>query len=467
MTPNSQRIFIPHAGPDYPKSKDGWVEQFLAIALWGMIFPGFALAVLATAPYGVDSRQLTIPFRAIILGLTGYVFVHALMKRMPKYSGGWLAVVGLFATTYLLALWINPRVELAGRDRDEIILQFLGTGILPMLGGLVTFGPRAVKKATVVLLCIAMAANAIILTLYQGLFGTGFMRVRVAEVYGDVIATSPLFLSYTASLTACLGIFVIVCNPGKFRLALRYTLGFSALGMSMGSMLLGASRGSMAVVFGVVMLLMFASATSWKVAIQRMIPLVVTVSVYVGLLIVLGERLDSGLHNRMVQLYDGVQAGQFDDRSAQGRVYLWEAGWNAFMSSPLYGGTISLDGNYPHNSIIEAFMAAGLLGGIPFVIVSFFALYRSYQLIKANDYRSVFSILYLHYFLQTLVSYSISNNPTFWFSLALVLSTLAWPKVRARGQQRLTPATNPTAAMPGAPVLPGPQPNPTMRVALP
>lgn len=439
MTGKPKQSIGPYSGQDFPKAKDGWLEQLLAISLWGMIFPGFALAILATAPYGVDSRQLTVPFRAIILVITGYVFLHALLKRMPKYSGGWLAVIGMFAVTYLLALWINPRVELAGRDRDEILLQFLGTGILPMIGGLVTFGPRAVKRATIVLLVVAMAANAIILTLYQGLFGTGFVRVRVAEVYGDVIATSPLFLSYTASLTACLGIFMIVCNPGRFTLIVRYTLGFLALAMSMGSMLLGASRGSMAVVFGVVVLLMFASATSWKMAFQRMIPLVLTIGAYIGFLVVLGERLDSGLHNRMVQFYDGVQSGQFDDRSAQGRVYLWEAGLKAFADSPLYGGSIAIDDNYPHNSVIEALMATGLLGGVPFVIVCLFALYRSYELIKVNDYRSVFSILYIHYFLQTLVSYSISNNPTFWFSLALILSTLAWPKSRFKGPRRPVP----------------------------
>ncbi|MDP1564032.1 MAG: hypothetical protein Q8M16_21835 [Pirellulaceae bacterium] len=437
MTGKLQKGTGPYSGQDFPKSKDGWVEQLLAITLWGMIFPGFALAVLSTAPYGVDSRQLTIPFRAIILAMTGYIFLHALLKRMPKYSGGWLAVIGLFVITYLLALWSNPRAELVGRDRNEILSQFLGTGILPMIGGFVTFGPRAVKRATVVLLIIAMLANAIILTLYQGLFGTGFMRVRVAEVYGDVIATSPLFLSYTASLTACLGIFMIVCNPGGFSLVVRHTLGFSALAMSVGSMLLGASRGSMAVVFGVVVLLMFASATSWKVAIQRMIPLVLTIGLYIGLLIVVGERLDSGLHNRMLQFYDGVQSGQFEDRSAEGRVFLLQAGWNAFAASPLYGGSISLDGNYPHNSVIEALMATGLLGGVPFIIVCLFALYRSYQLLELNDYRSIFSILYLHYFLQTLVSYSISNNPTFWFSLALVLSTLSWPKRRGKGRRRM------------------------------
>ncbi len=460
MTSKPQLVPTDHSGQLFPKSKDGWFEQLLAVSLWGMIFPGFALAILATAPYGVDSRQLTIPFRVIILGLAGYVFLHALLKRMPKYSGGWLAVIGVFVATYLLALWSNPRVELVGRNRDEILMQFLGTGILPMIGGLVTFGPRAVKKATLVLLGIAMAANAIILTLYQGLFGTGFMRVRVAEVYGDVIATSPLFLSYTASLTACLGIFLIVCNPSRFPLIVRYGLGFSALAMSCGSMLLGASRGSMAVVFGVVVLLMVASATSWKVAFQRMIPLVVTFTVYVVILIFLGEKLDSGLHNRMVQLYDGVQAGKFDDRSAQGRVYLWEAGWNAFASSPLYGGTVSLETNYPHNSVIEALMATGLLGGIPFTVICLFALYRSYQLIKTNDYRSLYSILYLHYFLQTLVSYSISNNPTFWFSLALVLSTLAWPKRRSNRNQLMTPQTRlPIDQQTLSPQVPQPNPN--------
>jgi O-antigen ligase len=460
MTSKPQLVPTDHSGQQFPKSKDGWFEQLLVVSLWGMIFPGFALAILSTAPYGVDSRQLTIPFRVIILALAGYVFLHAMLKRMPKYSGGWLAVIGVFVATYLLALWSNPRVELVGRNRDEILMQFLGTGILPMIGGLVTFGPRAVKKATMALLGIAMAANAIILTLYQGLFGTGFMRVRVAEVYGDVIATSPLFLSYTASLTACLGIFLIVCNPSGFPLIVRYGLGFSALAMSCGSMLLGASRGSMAVVFGVVVLLMVASATSWKVAFQRMIPLVVTFTVYVVILIFLGEKLDSGLHNRMVQLYDGVQAGKFDDRSAQGRVYLWEAGWNAFASSPLYGGTVSLETNYPHNSVIEALMATGLLGGIPFIVICLFALYRSYQLIKTNDYRSLYSILYLHYFLQTLVSYSISNNPTFWFSLALILSTLAWPKRRSNRNQRMTPhARLPIDRQTLSPQVPQPTPN--------
>lgn len=122
------------------------------------------------------------------------------------------------------------------------------------------------------------------------------------------------------------------------------------------------------------------------------------------------------------RLERAVNIGDFSNRDVNYEVAIQE-----ILESPIYGNFYLLkgglvQGHYPHNYLLEAFMAMGLLGGVPFVILIIVSLTKSYDIMKNNSSSSWIAMLYLQLLIMGMFSTSLYGSQAFWGLLYFVVS---------------------------------------------
>lgn len=115
------------------------------------------------------------------------------------------------------------------------------------------------------------------------------------------------------------------------------------------------------------------------------------------------------------------------EKETSGRDSIYENTLNIINQSPILGSYYVISSGvgfkgYPHNFILEVFMATGLIGGIPFMILLFVSLAKAYKLLKTEHPASWIVILYLQVVCYGMFSTSLFSSQDFWALLLFVLS---------------------------------------------
>ena len=118
-----------------------------------------------------------------------------------------------------------------------------------------------------------------------------------------------------------------------------------------------------------------------------------------------------------------AKVGSSSDQSAQIRFSSYIGALNQFSENYLLGGVIEerSTGYYPHNIFLEILMSTGVLGGILYLMILVFTIFKVFML-KNDSYGLVISLLFLQYFVGSMFSGSVYNNNTFWYLLICILS---------------------------------------------
>ena len=99
---------------------------------------------------------------------------------------------------------------------------------------------------------------------------------------------------------------------------------------------------------------------------------------------------------------------QFEEL-ATGRSGLYQAAIDGFVNYPVFGQSFAIfrtDGSYSysHNVILDTIMGLGLFGGILFLIILFYALRNSYEMINNKHEYWWLAILCVHYIVMSMFS---------------------------------------------------------------
>ncbi|MCK7519045.1 MAG: hypothetical protein MZV64_15630 [Ignavibacteriales bacterium] len=106
------------------------------------------------------------------------------------------------------------------------------------------------------------------------------------------------------------------------------------------------------------------------------------------------------------------------------RFQLYEEAIKEFLNHPIIGNQFVLEngigaGIYPHNIFLESLMALGFIGGILILILLFNSLKICYYSIKELDNYSWIRLLFIQYFIFSMMSGGIYNSPLLWIFMAL------------------------------------------------
>ncbi len=105
------------------------------------------------------------------------------------------------------------------------------------------------------------------------------------------------------------------------------------------------------------------------------------------------------------------------------RLERWQLSWRTFLDNPLLGGALETPNlDYPHNVVIEAFMATGFLGGLLFSAVLVLGAAKSLRLVAAGGNQWWLGLLALQFWVASLFSGTIYSNSQMWFLLGLAVA---------------------------------------------
>lgn len=159
------------------------------------------------------------------------------------------------------------------------------------------------------------------------------------------------------------------------------------------------------------------------------------VGIYKSLLILLGvASLIVVFINQIIAFLESIGSSltarlssMIFDNDSSGRDGIYANAWSLIKESPIVGSYYVIRngvgaGGYPHNFLLEVFLATGLVGGIPFVVLLFISIYRSFKIIKRRHEASWIVVLYLQIVVYGMFSTGLYTSQDFWVLLFFVVS---------------------------------------------
>jgi O-antigen ligase len=121
------------------------------------------------------------------------------------------------------------------------------------------------------------------------------------------------------------------------------------------------------------------------------------------------------------------------DQSAESRRTSFAGAWEQFLENPIVGDSLEekLTGFYPHNNILEAFMATGILGGSMMVLLYLFSIATAIKLIASKSTYSWIGVILLQYIVGTQFSGAIWSSDALFCLMALASVSVAGLRQRA------------------------------------
>lgn len=370
------------------------------------------------ASLNVDSRVITVPYRAAFLLVSSAVAWAVLSNARRRYGGAIWYPFLIFWMLYIVRLMhdtVYPPERLA-RPIGEFYLYAIGTCLLPSLAFFNRMDELTVRRALLAtLIVVGAGAVATVAFNYQAL-GTEFGR-SVGNEY-----LNPITVGHLAVTLVVLCAYLLLQRPPSVNVP-KPLLWLGIL-LALPCLALSASRGP--VVALTVMLLLLCVHAYRRGQKLLVIALVAVIAVASPFVIDAIAKLGSDLVERL-----NYTLSHYEDEA---RIGLVAAAWSQFLDHPIIGSAIveKTSGNYPHNLVVESFMATGILGGLAFTMLLLAGVRAALRLILNTRVHAWLGLLFVQLAVWTNLSGSLYTHFTFWYLLAAVIGVDA----RDRGRPR-------------------------------
>jgi O-antigen ligase len=117
---------------------------------------------------------------------------------------------------------------------------------------------------------------------------------------------------------------------------------------------------------------------------------------------------------------------QLTGSSASTRLDMYAKAWKDFQENPILGSSIieHVHMIYPHNMILESFMAMGIVGGSLSMLIMLFNVRNILVLLRSRPESAWTSVLLVQYSTGAMLSGAIWGNSAFW-ALTLAVGAIA------------------------------------------
>ncbi len=378
--------------------------------MWVYAFGLFGIGLVLTAQnfFELPGRSLTIAYRLGMLALSVSLVVSVLLKGRSFTTRTYLVPLGGFWLIYASRFVNDAYVQELSLSRpyEEFLFYLFGMCFIPMAAVLLHSSERFLAGALKLSLISLGVSCGMILWLNQDLLQTNFNRLQ-----GEG-GLNPITLGHMGLSLVVLCLFLMLSRQPLIR-APKILLS-ALLGLGLFVMGLASSRGPIAALFVLIPLLMyFALRQGRKV---RIMAVVAVAAVCLPLGASLVTDLGSNIEQRLEATFSRVES------QTETRVDLWSSAWEDFLDYPLTGR--AFEGRYeiyPHNLIIESFMATGIVGGCMFLWLLGYGLRIAIRLIGQRAEYAWLGLLFVQMTIYGLFSAALYNHFSFWYLLAAVL----------------------------------------------
>lgn len=388
------------------------------LGVLGVVLSGYPLVAPLPWLLAIEGREISIIFRASALVYflaVGYYLVARGRIRLGMFGLGYLTFWCVYTARLIFEALTNS--ELQRPISEYFIFAYLVT-LIPSLVCYVRFDrDEALAAGKIVWSMCFVAAGGVIAAYAAGAVeNAGLTRFSLERL--DPISVGHLGLTlFGVSVTL---------RSGLSRRVKWVAL--ASAGIGLGLMGVAASRGpivSFLVIAGILYLIsvvgMFRTPAPKSIVAVAVISIVM-VTAPIPILKYIEETHGFSVISRL------NMTGSDDDHAFQIRMSLFRGAWDQFLESPVVGDGIEerATGFYPHNNVLEAFMATGVLGGSIIVMLYAVSFVNAVKLISSQSNHTWIGVVLLQYLVGTQFS------GTLWFSDALFcLMAVAATSVRA------------------------------------
>lgn len=406
------------------------------MVMWIILLNSFSYPITAVviAYLNLPSTPINIGLKSIYFILSFVVLLLVSYKQratIPKLALGILFFYAIYSIRLVFDISVRGIIF---NSPFYVYSYFLGGTLTPILA--ITFAYRYINiyKLTKYSFYFILLANLLILYYLFAIGENGSFQEQIssraqinsdsnekAGVTGTLI--NPILISYFGGTLVVYSLnFILnrlVPRVNKILLFACILIGFSSL-------LLGASRGPF---IGTMLMIVLSLGITFHIRRNKAVYLLKILSVAVIMGTVLYRPITNFLSTNNVSLL--IRIEQFAQSRGKNKVeyrdVAFRSAFNDFLNSPIIGERYlgTFDNFYPHNIILEAFMATGIVGGFFFAIYFAFFIRSSFVILTSRRFESMqpFTIISILCFLLGLTSGGLFSNPDI-FILSTVTTLL-------------------------------------------
>lgn len=371
-----------------------------------VLITGFLVASLIPQLIGVDIglgvmyRTSVVLFSILIISINLFSFSY---KRQFNFL---ILFLIIYFCSVVFDLYISQIRLWPGRNPSYYLQYLTGAVIFPILG-LVFVNYRIIDFNFIL--------NRIYIILFAVLLLSIYLRIGSSvegRDIGDLNIGVLLYGQYGATL--CILSMYKFFNTKNTLKNLLYILGY-VIGFL--SIFISASRSPLLVLLLITIIFALTRLNKFKAVFLIGFLSLLMYLFFIDILSFIGNYIDSSFLDRIIYAIQGVSTG---------RESLVQTGFLEFLNAPLFGNAFLLQtgyavGIYPHNLIVEAFMALGFFGGGLFLIIIVKSLVKVFAILntKKSNYMWV-GLLYLQFLIFGMFSGSLYMSDLFWINTTLI-----------------------------------------------
>lgn len=391
------------------KIADYLSNLYLVLCVSGFLFIGTVPSLI-----GVSEGSLTVPYKLFMLIFS--LFLIFLSINSGKFETGFFNKYFLFLTFWLIYsiriiydLLVDP-IHLHPEKSTMEYLQFaFGAVFIPCV-------------AVIFIKSNKLDFDWILKWIYRMIFFTLFVAIYFrggSEATGrDVgeVNVGVLFFGHLGATLSILSIFQLLEKKNNTFNKILYIVGF-ILGFV--GIIVSASKSPFLALSIVLFVYIVFRFNALKLILILSIIAIFLNYYFIEIITFLGERFNSNFFWRLTQ---AIEVG--GDESRQNIVKI---AFNEFIENPFIGNAMLIQsgefvGWYPHNLIIEALMATGVLGGVFFIAWVIKCLKATHVYLSKSYKDAWVSLLFLQYFIFGMFSKNLYSNDLFWIFTLLLFS---------------------------------------------
>lgn len=391
---------------------DKMINSYIILLIVGFLFIGTVPKIL-----GLSENSLAVQYRIVVLGLSLFFISSAIFtKRIYKINLKPALLFFVFWVFYSIRvindLYINP-IGLFPETSPSEYLQFaFGVTLIPSISLLLIVQTYKIDITWILkwLYIVLLLTLSIALNFRAGSEISG-------RSSGELNIGIILFGHYGATL-AILSVYRLAREKTNLTSKVFYIFGFI---IGFVGIFVSASKGPFVALILVLVLFFILWYGSVKSAFIIAFFAILLSLYYIEIVSFLNQYFNSNFLDRL--LYT-VEVGEDEARGS-----LLSVAFNEFVENPFFGNAMliqkdGITGSYPHNIIVEAFMATGFFGGMVFVFFVIKCIKTTINIIPNHSAITWIALLFMQYFIFGMFSKNLYANDLFWMFSLLLIATV-------------------------------------------
>lgn len=402
----------------------------LGALLFALTIAGYPLVSSLPFLLGVDSRVTSVPYRAAILVISLLIIIYQMKFRSNSRSSTIFYLLWIFWVLYLIRLLSDTLISPIPLpiSSEEYLLFAIGVTFIPMVAFYYITNKANLSLAlNLSIILLTLAATLCLMQVVKEFLAGNFYYFYVGRLETGTL--NAISLGHVGASLGILSLFALLREKSNYYRYIYCGLFFCGVF----TLAVAASKGPILSFLFVVMVIIIINSIR-KINLSFIFLIIFITAIVCFIVFFVQDKLGLGVISRFSSILEKTD-GPVDLRSI-----LIRDAWSQFLDNPIFGSAlVELNSvYYPHNLIIESFMATGIFGGIVFSLLMIFTFFIAFKTILLNYEIGWVPLIFLQYWVGVQASGSLSESDILWCYMCavIVLNTISKSSLRSNRHQK-------------------------------